>query len=198
MNTPMSINLGKLPLLSDIFNRLNNGKHLNRVAEPRLWAELTDERDAYEYLFSALGYSLRIDERGFAWFHSDTGSPTVSRTTRQLALLFMMLFEHQADHGRNLQRFTDWLVDGSILEDIVARNGALLQAEDMGDVESLTRLMGTACSYCFATQEPLGWRLLPAVCRYLDRFEELARGVEVDVLTDDGDPEVDMDVEDET
>ena len=196
MSTPMTIHLGKLPLLGDIFNRLNNGKHLNRLAEPRLWAELTDERDAYDALFASLGYSLRIDERGFAWFHFDTGSPNVSRNTRQLALLFMMLFEHQADHGHDLHRFTDWLVDNTMLEEIVARNGTLLQAEDMGDVESLARLMGTASSYCFAAPESSGWRLLPALFRYLDRFEELAGGEEVDTPSDDVDP--DMDMEDES
>lgn len=200
MSTPMTINLGKLPSLGDIFNRLNNGRHLNRLAEPRLWAELIDERDAYESLFAALGYALRIDERGFAWFHFDTGTPNVSKNTRQLALLFMMLFEYQADHGQNLQRFTDWLVDNIMLSNIVTKNGTLLQAEDMGDGESLTKLMGVASSYCFATQETAGWRLLPAVCRYLDRFEELARGEEVDNLSADSDSDTcpDMDREDES
>ena len=187
MNTPVNINLSKLPSLGDIFGRLNSGKHLNRLAEPRLWVELTQERDAYEALFAALGYALRIDERGFAWFHVDEASQTVSRTTRQLALLFMMVFEHQADHGRNLQRFTEWMVDGAMLAELVARNGTLLQAEDMGEVDSLVRLMGLAANYGFAAQESSGWRLLPAVCRYLDRFEMLARGDEVEDSSDDTD-----------
>ena len=69
MNTNSPLNLHKMPLLSEVFSFLNSGKHLNRMADHRLWAELEREREAYETLFGALGYELRIDARGFAWFH---------------------------------------------------------------------------------------------------------------------------------
>ena len=32
----------------------------------------------------------------------------------------------------------------------------------------------------FAVAEPTGWRLLPAVCRYLDHFEGLALAAKTD------------------
>lgn len=168
--------LHKLPLLSDLFAFLNSGKHLNRTAEPQLWAELEREQDAYERLFASLGYALRIDARGFAWFQVDDASSTVSKTTRQLALLFMLIFEYQADLGLHLGRFTDWLIDGAMLDSLLEKNRLLLEAEGLGDRELLEPLLRAACNYGFATGEgSSGWRILPAVFRYLDRFEALTR-----------------------
>ena len=167
--------LHKLPLLGELFGFLNSGKHLNRMADLRLWAELERERDAYERLFQSLGYALRIDDRGFAWFQVDDASSNVSKTTRQLALLFMLIFEFQADLGRHLGRFTDWLIDGAWLAALLEKNRLLLEAENLADLEQLEQLLRAASNYGFAATESNGWRILPAVFRYLDRFEELAQ-----------------------
>lgn len=175
MNATTLLYLNKLPLLSELFAYLNSGKHVNRLSEPRLWAELERERDAYELLFSSLGYCLRIDGRGFAWFQQDEASSTISKTTRQLALLFMLIFEYQADLGLYLGRFVDWLVDQTLLLALVEKNRPLLEAEGLAEPDQLAQLLRTACNYGFAVAEGSAWRLLPAVFRYLDRFEELAR-----------------------
>jgi hypothetical protein len=172
MNTPLYLH--KLPLLSEIFAFFNSGKHMNRMLEHRLWAELEREREAYELLFQSLGYQLRIDDRGFAWFHVEDASNNVSKTTRQLALLFMLLFEFQADIGLHLGRFTDWLVDDALLEAILEKNRLLLEAENLADRDQLQLLLRAAVNYGFASSEGNAWRVLPAVFRYLDRFEELA------------------------
>lgn len=178
MNIITPLYLHKLPLLSEIFGFLNSGKHLNRMAEYRLWAELERERDAYELLFSALGYALRIDERGFAWFHYDDASSNVSKTTRQLALMFMLVFEFQADLGLHLGRFADWLIDEKLITDLIEKNRLLLEAEGLADRDQLEQLLRAASNYGFASAEGNGWRVLPAVFRYLDRFEELAQARE--------------------
>lgn len=168
--------LHKLPLLSELFAFLNSGKHLNRMAEPQLWAELEREQDAYQRLFASLGSALRIDARGFAWFHVDDASSNVSKTTRQLALLFMLIFEYQADLGLHLGRFTDWLVDSALLDALLEKNRLLLEAESLADREPLELLLRAASNYGFATSDwSSGWRILPAVFRYLDRFEALTR-----------------------
>src|SRR5450830_1829239 len=133
MNTTTPLYLHKLPLLGELFSFLNSGKHLNRMADHRLWAELERERDAYELLFRGLGYALRIDDRGFAWFHFDDASSNVSKTTRQLALLFMLLFEFQADLGLHLGRFTDWVIDEALLDAILEKNWLLAEAESLAD-----------------------------------------------------------------
>lgn len=174
MNMTTPLYLHKLPLLSEIFSFLNSGKHLNRMADHRLWAELEREREAYELLFKSLGYSLRIDDRGFAWFHFDDASSNVSKTTRQLALLFMLLFEFQADLGLHLGRFTDWVIDEALLSALLEKNRLLLEAESLADRDQLEQLLRAASNYGFACAEGNTWRILPAVFRYLDRFEELA------------------------
>lgn len=168
------IDLNKLSRLKELFALLNGGRHLNRLAEPALWAELEREAGPYEALFAALGYELRIDGRGYAWFQTAEASATVSKATRQLALLFMLLFEQQADAGQHLGRFTDWRIDRQLLAALWDKNRALLEAEGFADAEPLPQLLDTAARYGFAEAMPNGWRLLPAVFRYLDRFEELA------------------------
>lgn len=174
MNMTPPLYLHKLPLLSEIFGFFNSGKHMNRMMEHRLWAELERERDAYELLFKSLGYNLRIDDRGFAWFHFDDASSNVSKTTRQLALLFMLLFEFQADFGLHLGRFTDWLIDDALLDAILQKNRLLLEAESLADRDQLQQLLRAAGNYGFVSAEGNTWRILPSVFRYLDRFEELA------------------------
>jgi len=174
MNMTTPLYLHKLPLLSEIFGFFNSGKHMNRMMEHRLWAELERERDAYELLFKSLGYNLRIDDRGFAWFHFDDASSNVSKTTRQLALIFMLLFEFQADIGLHLGRFTDWLIDDALLDAILQKNRLLLEAESLADRDQLQQLLRAAGNYGFASAEGNTWRILPSVFRYLDRFEELA------------------------
>ncbi|MBP7779938.1 MAG: hypothetical protein KA045_00165 [Burkholderiaceae bacterium] len=182
MNMTTPLYLHKLPLLSEIFGFFNSGKHMNRMAEHRLWAELERERDAYELLFKHLGYNLRIDDRGFAWFHFDDASSNVSKTTRQLALLFMLLFEFQADIGLHLGRFTDWVIDDALLDAILEKNRLLLDAESLADHDQLQQLFRAAGNYGFASSEGNTWRILPSVFRYLDRFEEL---VDTKGLVDD-------------
>ena len=188
MSTLPSIDLQRLPCLRELFELLNAGKHLNRLAQQRLWAELEREQAQYEALFAALGYTLRIDGRGFAWFHFDDASSNVSKTTSQLALLFMLIFEFKADSGFHLARFTEWPIDQGFLLTLIEKNNLLLKTEHLAEPEQLTQLMRTAANYGFAIADGAGWRLLPALFRYLDRFEELAqRGEPDDVALSAGD-----------
>ena len=192
MTTPTAIDLTKLPSLREMFGHLNAGRHLNRQAQQALWAELEREQPLYEALFEALGYNLRVDGRGFAWFHFEDASSNVSKTTRQLALLFMLMFEYKADAGVQLGRFTEWPIDQALLLALIEKNSLLLQAENLAELEQLAQLMRAAANYGFAMTDGAGWRLLPAVFRYLDRFEELAgdlKSNDTDTLANDPDCE---------
>jgi len=171
------IALEQLPRLKELFAMFNAGRHVNRLSEPVLWAELEREAPQYERVFGALGYELRIDGRGYAWFQTGEASATVSKATRQLALLFMLIFEQQADCGQHLGRFVDWRIDRALLAGLLDKNRALLDAEGLAEPEHLQQLMDTAARYGFAEAANSGWRLLPAVFRYLDRFEALAASV---------------------
>ena len=168
------LRLDQLPGLANFFRLFNSGKHLNRASEPALWAELEREQDAYTSLFKSLGFDLAFDGRGYAWFYTEDASQYTSKTSRQLALLFMVLFEFQADAGKPLLRFSDWPIDRGLLYEVYEKNRDLLEAEEL-DSSGLFALLGTAERYGFAISNSRHWRLLPAVCRYLDHFEELAQ-----------------------
>lgn len=167
---PVLLDLQQLPNLAELFKRLNSGKHLNRLADASLWLELETCADSYHALFAALGYELRIDSRGFAWFHSD--GAIVNTATRQQALLWLLVFEYQSDAGKQLARFSDWIIDQAILASIHEKYADLLRAESL-DYESLQGLLDNAVRLGFACLASGGWQPLPAVHRYLDHFSEL-------------------------
>ena len=167
------VNLDKLTSLVELFRWFNSGKHLNRLSEPALWVELENNLEAYQALYSAMGYEMRLDKRGFAWFHAEDASSNTSKTTRQLALLFMMIFDTQADAGKALLRFDEWRLDTAFLQQVMEQHQSLLEAEGL-DQEGLKSLLDTAVRFGFARDEAGHWRLVPAVCRYLDHFEALA------------------------
>lgn len=186
---PLAATLSQMPALAELFRLFLSGKHLNRVAEPALWAELEQREADYVALFAALDFDLRLDARGFAWFHSGDANSNIGKISRQLALLFMVIFDAQANAGKALQRFTDWLIDSTWLIDVYKQQQDLLDAEGLNP-DALVDLLDRACSLGFAVREPVGWRLLPAVCRYLDHFEDLAMaakgdGEEVDAPAED-------------
>ncbi len=184
MSTPLA--LDKLPRLSELFRWFNNGKHLNRVSEPVLWLELEQQEAAYRELFTALGYDLRTDRRGFAWFHSEESSSNVNKSTHQLALLFMVIFDTQANVGKPLGRFNDWVIDRPLLNTVFEQHQDLLLTEGL-DVETmLTLLEKTASRYGFARAEGDRWQLLPAANRYLDHFLALNSEIKDDGLDDPG------------
>ena len=185
---PLMPQLAQMPALAELFRLFLSGKHLNRMAEPALWAELEQHEPAYAGLFAALGFELRVDARGFAWFHSTDASSNIGKVSRQLALLFMVIFDAQANAGKALQRFTDWLIDREWLAEVHEQQKDLLDAEGLSP-EGLIDLLGRACTLGFAVAEPAGWRLLPAVCRYLDHFEGLAAASRDDDNEADAAPE---------
>ncbi|WP_151703055.1 condensin complex protein MksE [Nitrincola alkalilacustris] len=186
------IDLQQLPRLSELFKLFNAGKHLNRLSDPSLWVELEQSLPAYTELFKALGYELCVDGRGFAWFHNEEVSPSVSGQSRQLALLFMVIFDTQADAGYSLQRFSEWRVDRKLIEVVFEQHQELLIAEGL-EVDELLALLAKAETFGFARQHVDYWELLPAVCRYLDHFEALADHLrEQGAEQDSGEDEDDM------
>lgn len=168
-----TVNLQNLPGLAELFKWFNAGKHLNRLSEPVLWVELEQSLLAYQAIFQALGYELRVDGRGFAWFHNDEVSASVTGQSRQLALLFMVIFDTQADAGHALQRFSEWRVDRKFIEAVFDQHRDLLDTEGL-QVEALIALLTKAETFGLVRQQGDFWELLPAVCRYLDHFEALA------------------------
>lgn len=180
MTTPHALTevLEQMPSLSTLFRMFQSGHHLNRLSQPALWADLDKNQDSYAALFAALGFELKIDARGFAWFHHrDVSSNNIGKTSRQLALLFMLIFDAQATAGKELQRFTDWIIDKEYLHELYKQQQDLLDAETLAP-DNMVDLLNRAGQLGFASAEAGGWRLLPAVCRYLDHFEGLAQALQ--------------------
>lgn len=185
-----AFSLESMPSLAELFRLFLSGKHLNRISEPALWAELEKQEEVYRSLFAALGYELRIDARGFAWFHAPQANSLIGKTSRQLALLFMVIFDAQANLGKPLLRFGDWRIDRDWLDEVHKQQQEVLDAEGISP-DGLVDLINRAASLGFALSEPNGWRLLPAVCRYLDHFEALAAVAQV--VGDEGEESMESD-----
>lgn len=178
------IDLQKMPQLAELFRLFNAGKHLNHLTDAALWVALEQQHVAYQQVFNALGYQLCVDPRGFAYFSTGDARPTVSKTSRQLALLLMLLFEQQADTGANLADFSRWRMDREWLSTLIKNNHELLEVEQMDRLEALEGILKTAVFYGFAEEETNGWRLLAAVWRYLEYFEQIAQKPDVINIAD--------------
>lgn len=166
--------LEKLSQLKDIFSTLIRGRHINRLQDGLWWNELERERATYDALFTHLGYSLVVDDRGFAMFETDEPTQNIANKTRNLALVLLALFERQADLGLNMTRFHEWIIDQDLLKDLLERSRPMLEAEGLSSMGHLVATMGNAVSYGFAFADgDSRWRLLPATWRYLDRFTEV-------------------------
>jgi hypothetical protein len=183
---PQPIDLEQLPQLATLFALFNNGVHLNRAANASLWAQLEQQQDDYVALFAALGYTLKLDGRGFAWFHTESVSSNISAQSRQLALLFMVIFDTQADAGKALSRFGDWHIDRALLAEVVEQHKQLLDAENL-NADDLANLLDKAYGLGLAQRQHGHWQLLPAVHRYLDHFEALAKDLQTDDFAIDAD-----------
>ena len=146
---PLTPQLAQMPALAELFRLFLSGKHLNRMAEPALWAERA-ARTGLRRSFVALGFELRVDARGFAWFHSTDASSNIGKVSRQLALLFMVIFDAQTNAGKALQRFTDWLIDREWLAEVHEQQKDLLDAEGLSprwaDRSAGPRLHAGICS----------------------------------------------------
>ncbi len=171
----MSIDLKQLSQLQALFKVLSSGAHINRLQDTELYLDLEKHYATYESLFSALGFSLVLDGRGFAYFKTELASAYTGKLTRRLALLLMLMFEYQADQGLHLFQFQQWRIDGPLLEKLCQHYLAMLEAEEMATVQALKETLDRAARVGFTLLDDGSYWLLPAVHRYLDLFEELAQ-----------------------
>jgi len=97
-----------------------------------------------------------------------------------------LLFEYQADQGLHLFQFQQWRLDTSLLEKLWQQYHSILEAEEMNSPQMLKEILDSAARVGFLVFEDQTYRLLTAVHRYLDLFEELAQAERPDqFLVDD-------------
>jgi hypothetical protein len=185
----MTLDLNPLAQLQPLFKCLSAGYHLNRYQDPELWLALEQQQDGYQTLFAALGFSLVLDGRGFAYFKTEQASAYKGKLTRRLALVLMLLFEYQADQGVQLFQFQQWRLAPAFLDKLHQHYQAILAAEDMGSTQSLLEVLDSAARIGFLGLDDGVYYLLPAVHRYLDLFLELAdaeRSESINIAADSG------------
>lgn len=154
-----------------LFEELSNGIHLDPSQNMTLWNALTGEhRDHYAQLFSHLGQQLTIDPRGFAYFEIDDSD---AKGTRPLALLYLLIFQKQADAGQDLVRFDKWTLDTLFLQELREKNHDLLRSEKLDNDDRWKTLLNKAVNLGFFSREGSSYTLLPATWRFLDLFLEL-------------------------
>lgn len=174
------IDFATLSSLDELFKRFNSGAHLNRLKDTELWVELENNQEAYQSIYTALGYTLVLDGRGFAYFKTDQGTSNTGKLTRRLALLLMLLFEFQADRGVHLIQFQQWRIDDELITNIWKNYKTILEAEELNDSSAIKDTLDSAIRIGFIESESGIYFLLPAVHRYLDLFEELAQSEALD------------------
>lgn len=155
-----------------LFEVLSDGVHIEPSQNMVLWNALTGEhRDHYAQLFSHLGQQLTIDPRGFAYFGIDDSD---AKGTRPLALLYLLIFQKQADAGQDLVRFDKWILDSKFLQELREKNQDLLRSEKLDNDDRWKTLLNKAVNLGFFCREGSSYTLLPATWRFLDLFLELA------------------------
>lgn len=187
----MAIDLTALSKLKELFKWFNSGAHLNRLQDNELWVELETHQEEYESIFAALGFSLILDGRGFAYFKTEQGTSHTGKLTRRLALFLMLLFEYQADQGLHLFQFQQWRIDVALIESLWQHYRTVLEAEEFNGTQAIKEVLDSAARVGFVYIEENIYRLLPAVHRYLDLFEELAQAERFDEVLDDENSEED-------
>jgi hypothetical protein len=163
--------LKHLPLASRLFEDLSSGKHIHAGEDPELWNALSgDHAEQYAQLFAHLGKPLVRNARGYAYFEvDDTDAPG----TRSLALLYLLIFQKQADAGQELHRFDGWSLDARFFDELREKNQDMLRSERLDADEAWKKLLNRAVRLGFLAREGYAFRLLPATWRFLDLFLEL-------------------------
>lgn len=179
------IDLSGMSALPDLFNRLLRGVHIGRLNESALWASLEANAEKYTELFAALGFELRVDQRGFAWLENPREEQQLSTKVRPIALMLMLVFERQAAQGRSLEEFDRWVIDHEMLRQILIDNKDMLETSGYTSLDKLEGIMTSATRYGFAQPEDEGWRLLPAIRRFTDQFEALADASDLSMQDDE-------------
>lgn len=173
-----TVDFTRLTALAELYADMSRGRHIGRIHDSALWSNLEDNLDAYTTVFQGLGMELAIDPRGFAWLQNPRDNQAIAPRVRQIALLLLLLYEHQAAKGHSLEAFDRWLIDEPVLQEIRKGSRDLLETEGLGSLDDLSSVMKAAVRLGFARSESDGWQLLAAVRRFTDRFEELAQAGE--------------------
>lgn len=169
------IDLSALSLLSTINKKLVSGYHVSEQ-DTTLWQQLDQEYPQYEALFSALGYQLIHDARGFYYLLADDSTPSMGKISRAFALTIYVLVEHYANQGKDpLAALFDNMIDLQLMQTLVIQNKHLFdQLEIFSGSELRKEVFNRMTRFGVAKETDTGYQIGAAAYRYLDALDDVA------------------------
>lgn len=188
MNTTpeaVTFDLANLHQLQEIHRRLASGYHISEQDLP-LWQSLSSQPDAFEALFSALGYQLVADIRGFFYFAGIENTPYMGKTARRFALTTYALVEWFADSGRDpVTALLEDTLDRSHCTELLKRHKGLFEALEITTPQELEeQVLRRLVRFGFARENAAGVQLLPPIQRFIDAVLELGQAEDAGAATD--------------
>lgn len=171
-----TLDLTSLQHLQEIHRRLASGYHISEQ-DLQLWQSLTSEQEAFDALFTALGYQLVADVRGFFYFAGSDNTPYMGKTARRFALAVYALVEWFADSGRDpLAALLEETLDRSHCSELLKRHKGLFEALEIVTPQELEeQVLKRMVRFGFAREVSGGVRLQPPVQRFVDAVLELGQ-----------------------
>lgn len=184
-----TINLDELQQLQEIHRRLASGYHISEQDLP-LWQSLTTQQAAFEALFTALGYQLVADVRGFFYFAGSDNTPYMGKTARRFALTVYALIEYFADGGRDpVAALLDETLDRGHCTELLKRHKALFEALEIITPQELEeQVLRRLVRFGFGREVSGGVRLQAPIQRFVDAVLELGQASDELLRVDDGMP----------
>ena len=174
----MQIELDNLQRLQDIFQKLLSGYHLSSD-DFGLYHELQDNESDYEQLFSALGYNLQSDSRGYYYFLPET--QFLSRPTQTMALIIFVLIEWLADQGKDpVATISKSSLDlPQLCQGLFEKHAHMLKEGGVHSIDDLEKSFNNYfVKYGFAVISGAMLRFRPPVHRFLDICAEVGAYIE--------------------
>lgn len=161
----------QLPEKLDLaFQSLSQGRHIT-IEDGEVWQLLNKSISEYQVVFSALGFELVSDSRGFFYFHGS--SRGLSDGTEKLALFIYVLVDWLADNGKNvIESLFGNEYDAGALPHLAndRYKGYMAQVSVSGQKElnDIIKKMNKLGFAKITDQEPMKFRLLSPIWRMLE------------------------------
>lgn len=152
------------------FQSLSLGRHIT-IEDGEVWQLLNKSISEYQTVFSALGFELVSDSRGFFYFHGS--SRGLSDGTEKLALFIYVLVDWLADNGKNvIESLFGIEYDADALphltNDRYKGYMAQVSVSDQKELNGIIKKMNNLGFAKITDQEPMKFRLLSPIWRMLE------------------------------
>jgi len=169
------IDLNTLNQLTPIYQKLMSGFHIteNNLS---LWQSLDQYHEAYQALFSSLGYTLIKDARGYFYFSTPDTTVTMTKTSRRIALFIYTLIEYWADKGFDpVGALFVQTLNKDAFQKLFDQNTSIYEQIDITSATEIkNEIIKRMVRLGFAKELGKEFKLLPSCYRYIDAVLEIS------------------------